>query len=371
MTVPGNPELFSVGPDEAVVTCTTPSDEAVVTRVGDREISTTGPWHVARFTGLDSDTDYSLEIERAEYGPYFPPTFRTLARPSGQLLATVATANDVHFGEIECGHLGHPHEDIGPIMSVGPGEPPYPETMNRAVVSEMRALAPDAVVVKGDLTRAGLPEEYAAFLAAYGGLGDTMFHVRGNHDAIADPTMALEDTPYAVELRGVTLAVLDTVIPGTDGGQLTADQVQWLRDLATETSGPVLVFGHHYLWDLHSTKRNPHTFGINPDDSEALAAVVAAHENIVGYFAGHTHRNRVKRYEHVRNVPFAEIACTKDYPGAWGEYRIYEGGYTQRVRRVTEPSAFAWAEKTRAMFAGVYTDYALGSLESRSFSQVF
>jgi 3',5'-cyclic AMP phosphodiesterase CpdA len=261
-------------------------------------------------------------------------------------------------------------------MSIGPGEPPYPETMNRAVVSEMRALAPDAVVVKGDLTRAGLPEEYAAFLAAYGGLGDTMFHVRGNHDAIADPTMALEDTPYAIELgfsgsMGVTLAVLDTVIPGTDGGQLTADQVQWLRDLATETSGPVLVFGHHYLWDLHSETRNPHTFGINPDDSEALAAVVAAHENIVGYFAGHTHRNRVKRYEHVRNVPFAEIACTKDYPGAWGEYRIYEGGYTQRIRRVTEPSAFAWAEKTRAMFAGVYTDYALGSLESRSFTQTW
>ena len=36
--------------------------------------------------------------------------------------------------------------------------------------------------------------------------------------------MALEDAPYAVELDGVTLAVLDTVVPGDDGGQLTADQ---------------------------------------------------------------------------------------------------------------------------------------------------
>ena len=34
-------------------------------------------------------------------------------------------------------------------------------------------------------------------------------------------------------------------------------------------------------------------------------------------------------------MPFAEIACTKDYPGAWAEYRVYEGGYTQMVRRVT------------------------------------
>ncbi len=381
MTKPGvpelsHPELFSVGPDEAVVTCTTPDDEVVVTRVGDHEVTTTGPGHVARFTGLNPDNDYTLDMDGAEHGQYFPATFRTLPLPSGRLLATVATANDVHFGELECGHLGHPHEDIGPIMSVGPGEPPYPETMNRAVVSEMRALAPDAVVVKGDLTRGGLPEEYAAFLAAYGGLGDSMFHVRGNHDAIADPTMALEDTPYAIELpstgsTGVTLAVLDTVIPGTDGGQLTADQVQWLRDLATETPGPVLAFGHHYLWDLDSESRNPHTFGINPDDSEALAAVVANHENIVGYFAGHTHRNRVHRYAHVRHVPFVEVACTKDYPGAWAEYRIYEGGYTQVVRRVTEPTAFAWAERTRAMFAGLYTDYALGALEARSFTQAF
>jgi predicted phosphodiesterase len=203
-----------------------------------------------------------------------------------------------------------------------------------------------------------------------------MFHVRGNHDAMVDPTLALEDTPYVIELGSngmvrVTLAVVDTTIPGTHGGRLPVDQVQWLRDLASETSGPVLVFGHHYLWDLDSETRNPHTFGINPDDSEALAAVVTNHENIGGYFAGHTHRNRIRRYAGVRNVPFVEVACTKDYPGAWAEYRIYEGGYTQIVRRVTEPAAFAWAERTRGMFAGLYRDYALGHLEERCFTQAW
>ena len=72
MTEPSNPELFSVGPDEALVTCTTPSDETVVTRVGAQEISTNGPWHVARFTGLESDTEYSLEIEGTEGGERGP-----------------------------------------------------------------------------------------------------------------------------------------------------------------------------------------------------------------------------------------------------------------------------------------------------------
>ena len=85
-------------------------------------------------------------------------------------------------------------------------------------------------------------------------------------------------------------------------------------------------------------------FGIDPDDSEAFVAVVARRENIAGYFAGHTHRNRVRRFAAARNVPFVEVACTKDYPGAWAEYRVYEGGYTQVVRRVTAPDAFDWAE---------------------------
>jgi len=61
----------------------------------------------------------------------------------------------------------------------------------------------------------------------------------------------------------------------------------------------------------------------------------------------------------------------KDYPGAWAEYRVYEGGYTQITRRVSTPEAMAWTEKTRAMFAGLYRDYALGTLSDRCLSVAF
>ena len=368
---PVNPELFAVGPDDVVITFTTDGDDPVTTRVGGRELVTVGPQHIVRITGLEPDTEHALSVEGTEPSEYLPSSVRTLRRPAGKHLLTIATANDVHFGETECGHLGPPHEDIGPILSSAPDEPPYPETMNRAVIDEIEGLDPEAVVVKGDLTNIGAEDEYAQFLAAYGSLGDRMYHVRGNHDALIDPTLAVEDAPYVVELDGVTLVVVDTVIPGTDCGQLRSDQVQFIGDVAESTSGPVLVFGHHYLWDLDSDTRNPYTFGINPDDSEALAQVVASRENVRGYFAGHTHRNRVRRYERVGNVPFAEVACTKDYPGAWAEYRIYEGGYTQVLHRVAEPRAFDWAERTRAMFAGVYRDYALGPLEHRCFAEIY
>jgi 3',5'-cyclic AMP phosphodiesterase CpdA len=250
-----------------------------------------------------------------------------------------------------------------------PGDPPYPSVMNAAVIAEMRDLRPDAVVVKGDLTARGTEDEYRSFLDAYGAFGQTMHHVRGNHDAMVDATMALEGAPYAVRIDGVTLAVLDTVIPGTDAGQLTREQAGWLDDLAGDTPGPVLVFGHHPCFDVeHGIRSGRPYFGIQPDDSEALVDVVARHDNLVGYFAGHTHRNRVRRFERARGVPFAEIGCTKDYPGAWAEYRIYEKGYTQVMRRVGASDAFAWAERTRGLYEGVYRDYALGPLGHRCFT---
>jgi hypothetical protein len=67
-------------------------------------------------------------------------------------------------------------------------------------------------------------------------------------------------------------------------------------------------------------------------------------------------------------VPVVEIACVKDYPGVWAEYQVYDGGYVQLTRRIAAPAALAWTEKTRAMFAGLYRDYALGRLEHRCFT---
>jgi Icc protein len=367
------PELMSVGPDEVVVTFTTPDDETRTTRVGPTEVVTTGPRHVAHVGGLEPDTEYPLDVEGASPARFLPATVRTLRRPSGRLVASVGTANDTHLGEVECGRTGDPATDaIGPILRSPPGADPYPLTMNRAVVAELGVLDPDAVIVKGDLTAVGSAEEYAEFLAVYGRLGDRLHHVRGNHDALVDPTMAIEDAPYAVELDGVTLAVLDTVVPGTDAVRLPPDQVRWLDDLAAERTGPVLVFGHHHCWNVDAPQRPPGPyFGIQPADSEALVAVFARHECLVGYFAGHTHTNRVRRFGTARHRPFAEVGCTKDYPGAWAEYRVYEGGYTQVMHRVEAPDAFDWAERCRFMIQGIYGELVLGPLGDRCFTETF
>ncbi len=297
-------------------------------------------------------------------------TVRTLDRPGGALLCRFATVNDVHFGETECGVIDG--ADFGPVLSVEPDEEPYPEVMNAAAISEIAAIDPVAVVAKGDLTTRGTAAEYERFVAVYGGaFGDRLHHVRGNHDAMAGLTQGLDDIPMLVEVPGARLAIVDTVIPGTDTGRLPADQLAWLDDVAADAGRdglPLLVFGHHHCWDPGASLRPADYFGINPDDSEALIDLVARRPAVRGYFAGHTHRNRVRRFGPTGDVPFVEVACVKDYPGSWAEYRVFEGGVLQVHRRLSTPAALAWSERCRSLYGGAYPAYAFGAVEDRCFA---
>jgi 3',5'-cyclic-AMP phosphodiesterase len=324
-----------------------------LTTVADDEAVAFRGTAVRQWDALEPDTDYDLD----------GLSFRTLPRPPGERLATITTVNDVHFGEVECGILDGWGD---PVLRSEPGEEPYPELMNRAAVAEMVSAQPDLVVVKGDLTSDGTPEQYDDFLSCYGPpFGDRLLHVQGNHESYPEATFAAEAWQERW-LPGAIVALLDTSRPRREGGALSADQLAWLDELAARADRPVLAFGHHHVWHPDAD-RSPDYFGINPDDSERLAALVARRPRIAGWFAGHTHRNRVVRLPTTGPVPWVEVACVKDYPGAWAEYRVFEGGIMQVFRRISVPEALVWSERTRHLFAGLYHDYAFGRLDERCF----
>jgi predicted phosphodiesterase len=325
-----------------------------LTTVADDEVVAFDGAEVAHWIGLEPDTEHDLDGLRA----------RTLPRPPGERLATIATVNDVHFGEVECGIIDGWGD---PILRSRPGEDPYPETMNRAAVAEIVALDPDLVVVKGDLTADGSRAQYDAFLACYEPpFGERLLHVRGNHES--RPGASFAATPFQVHtVPGAIVALLDTSLDGVDGGGLSGDQLEQLDELAAGADRPVLAFGHHHVWDPAST-RVPGYFGINPDDSERLIALIARRPVIRGWFAGHTHRNRVRRFAATGDVPFVEVACVKDFPGGWAEYRVFEGGILQVFRRISAPDALAWSERTRVLFAGLIHEYAFGAMDDRCFA---
>jgi Icc protein len=327
---------------------TTVADDLAVFHHGDE---------VLRYDDLSPGSEYELH----------GVTFRTLVRPPGELLARVATVNDLHYGEVECGKIDD--DPGGPILRRLPGQTHYPDVMNWAAVAEIAAADVDAVIVKGDLSVDGTPAEWQSFEAAYRPpFGDRLFVTRGNHDAYQGQTGYAGDQWIGV--AGLGVALLDTVLPTHTTGDLQGEQIEWLRDRLSMAPGRVLVMGHHQQWingGKGLERRHDEYFGLHPDASDALDRACAEHANVIGYAAGHTHRHRVRRML-VSGLPSIEVGCVKDFPGTWAEYRVYEGGVTQVVHRISDPEALAWSNRCRVLYRdfGIdYEQYAMGRLEDR------
>jgi 3',5'-cyclic-AMP phosphodiesterase len=293
-------------------------------------------------------------------------------RLPGQLLARVATTNDLHFGETVCGVLDG--LDLGPVLQAEPGAEPYPMLMNRAAVSEISSVSPDAVVVKGDLTSSGSAAEYAEFEAVYRtAFGDRLVVTLGNHDKPSrGGGVPLVPPVQAFDLPGVALAVLDTARPGRPGGEIDREQADWLDEMAARADRPVLVFGHHPAGGEDMGRLFGPGSGLatslDPPSTDRLVAVVARRSSVAGYFAGHTHRNKVRHLPSTGHFPWVEVACVKDFPGSWAEYRIFEGGIFQIHHRVSsDPAALEWSDRCRSMFGGHYPEYAWGEDTDRCF----
>ena len=319
-----------------------------LTTVTDTEAVLHDGLRVVRVDGLRPGKEHNVE----------GVTFRTLPKPGGERLATVVTVSDLHIGETECGR--YEGVNLGPPLRAEPDEPPYPETMARAAAAEIAAIAPDAVIAKGDLTGQGAGAELKTFMDIFDGF--PLHWAYGNHDVSSRSELGPRPAAELVTVVGARVALLDTAVPAEAGGRVTEEQLDWLEDLGGDDATPVLVMGHHPLFD-HAA----FTAGINAEDSERLVELFSRRPALVGYFAGHSHRNLVRRLPETGAVPWTEVGATKDYPGVWAEYRIYEGAVMQVVHRISSPQALAWTDRTRQMFGGLYPSYSFGSLDDRCF----
>jgi predicted phosphodiesterase len=353
-----------------IVDVTTVTDTTAVVH---HTISNSVEVEVHCFDGLAPGSEHRLVLPATEpTGTQISVSARTLPEMSGTLSCRFATVNDVHFGEVVAGQIDQ-HE-LGPIRRSAPGEAPYPEVMNEAAVAEIGAIDAAAVIVKGDLSVDGTLDEWAAFERCYGSaFGDRLHVVRGNHDAYHHQNEFAGD--QRIDLPGVTVALLDTVIPGSTTGDVTAEQMDWLDAIAADATSPVFVMGHHQQWipgsetENDDARRSDDYFGLHPDGSDRLDDVCARRTSIVAYAAGHTHRHRVRSMRRAQ-IPSIEVGCTKDFPGTWAEYRVFGDGIVQIVHRMSSAAALRWSESCRGLYSdfGVdYASYAMGSLADRCF----
>lgn len=163
---------------------------------------------------------------------------------------------------------------------------------------------PDAVVVSGDLTDCGLVEEYEVLKRQLARLPMPVHLVLGNHDrreayleVFGAPAGAAGPEGFVgfdVDVAGLRLIGVDTIVPGASFGTLCAARLADLdARLAARPEVPTMIVMHH----------PPAPCGIAHmdrialvDGVEGLAEVVARHPQVERVLAGHHHRPIQSRF---------------------------------------------------------------------------
>jgi hypothetical protein len=374
-------------------------------RVVDRDDET--PYHYVELMGLEPGTTYFFRAESnglfavptaytipgvpAQPDPSLGGVFTTPLPPPGRFLFSMAWGNDLHIGEMVSGLA---FENLPPGFSSDPGQPPYTHVMAEAAVAESKARGASLMLLAGDLTSAGEPVDLTYAKQTFDKFGPyrkDYYVIRGNHDvAHSGPAYAscqpaagspgyndcIRDfffpdgqTYYSFDRHGIHFTALDTNQPVTGYGALLPGEIDWIdADLKAHAHMPTFVFGHHQVSDesRYTTVGTPMTFTMNQSDATALQQA-AAMGSVVGWYAGHTHRNKRTVSPLAPNTPFIELGAVKEYPGGYGLVRIFEGGYAVNFYKTRSDMARTWSERSRGEYLGLYPYYTLGALSDRNF----
>lgn len=298
---------------------------------------------------------------------------RTLVPPPGRELCRFATVSDVHVGERYFGVFGRLH-DLQYLDLPEEEALYYPFRALRAAMAEAAGWGAGLVVVKGDLTRRAKAAEVREVARTLAGAPVRVETVLGNHDNVrgvnARAILAAQGVnvswgPRHIDLDGARLVLVDSVHadPRYHRGQLLPSTVRQVAALVAASPRGAWV-GLHHPPELHPYPL-AYPPGIPYGESRDLLDALASTGKPVLLSGGHRHRNR--RHQH-GPVEVTEVGSTKDYPGAWGGYKVFEGGIIQLVRRVARPDVITWTENTRRAVNGQWGRWAPGRLEDRCFS---
>jgi 3',5'-cyclic-AMP phosphodiesterase len=170
------------------------------------------------------------------------------------------------------------------------------------VVADLKPL-PDVVLITGDLTECGLADEYRNLAEMLGRtLIPPVYVIPGNHDRRDNLRIGLGYLPgvtrdpdfiqYVIEDQPVRIVMLDTLVPGSDHGELSGGRLEWLdRNLAAQPTRPTLVAMHHppFVTGMGHMDR------IALRDSGLFRAVIAQHRQVERIICGHHHRPIIGR----------------------------------------------------------------------------
>jgi len=244
---------------------------------------------------------------------------------------------------------------------------PYPTRCLRAAVDEAVAWGAQRIIAKGDLTDMGQADEFSEFADIVLAAGVPVDVILGNHDVVpvgygGAAILRARGLPVAtraeaIDVPGLRIVFLPSAHPDmahNRGFWLEADRVRAI-DLAAAVDGPVFVATHHYPQRFNFVTEYPS--GVPRREAKPFLDALNKVKPGAVVACGHTNRHHRRHY---KSLLITEIGSTKDFPGVWAGYVVYEGGIRQVVKRVAEPSARAWTDRTGRALFGLWRFWAPG-----------
>jgi len=357
-------EVFAAEDSSAQIVWRSLPDGEIGAVVDGREfrLGSAGRAGAADVTGLrpDAAVDIDITIDGRMISRHTIRTEPSLVHPE---LFRIATISDLHLGQNGFGLVKQMRERPRPHDG-------YPLRCARAAVRDAVEWGAQLLVIKGDITELGEPAHWDLVDEFLAEVPIPVMAIPGNHDTVGerrslDATVELRrrglfPSPVQVhDVPGARIIAADSTVPGHSWGRIRhhADELQGAADVLN----PVLLFVHHHF----EQRRHPSVWPLGApqrDSLPTLDAMLAVNPNLL-VSSGHTHRNRVRRYQ---SSVITEVGSTKDHPGVWAGYVIHADGIRQVVRRVTDPNCIEWTERTHAAVGGIWGKWSPGRLSDRS-----
>jgi 3',5'-cyclic-AMP phosphodiesterase len=182
---------------------------------------------------------------------------------------------------------------IAQLSDVHVGGARYREELLRTAIEEINVAEPDFVVIAGDLTDDGYPDQYPLAeqeLAAIA--APQVVRVPGNHDArnvgylLYEDTFGPRDSQQRFESAGLDVALVgvDSSKPDIDEGEIGREHYGWIEEgFAPEADLRVFVC-HHHLMPVPGTGRERNQV---LDAGDVLALLRRSSVDLV--LSGHRH----------------------------------------------------------------------------------
>lgn len=244
---------------------------------------------------------------------------------------------------------------IAQLSDIHCGSPFFDAQLLHHAVEEIRALAPDLVVVGGDLTSEGYAHEFRAAQTQLAPLLDaslTTVVIPGNHDSKNVGYLHFVDSfgPGDVPGKGdrvlrlsggydgeapetLTLVAMDSTKPDLAEGEIGRERYSWIRQQYDQPSEYRIFALHHHLVPVPGTGRERNTVWDSGDVLALLSEVgvelvLSGHKHVPfvwllndvlvvnsGTVSSHRLRGYVRPSYNLIEVTNERVAVTLRYPG--------------------------------------------------------